>query len=860
MAPVRFTSRCITRRSGALRGLFRLSRRGSVGALAILAAAAVSPYAAGAAASNEQTFQVSFGAQGFTASIPANSVATYVWHPGEQSVTPYITTPEGATSENGVLPQPPIALGSISGSLPTVNVTPGERRQEIDGFGGAMTESAAYVIQRSEDGTAILERLFSPPPAGAGFTIARVPIGPSDFNVAPTPTEYSLARDEEHLIPELKQASILAKGLKILATPWSAPGRMKIGRALVGSNVCEHSNDYLDKAKYQEYARYLTEAIADYQRQELPFWMLSLQNEPHNCNPAYPTMKMEPEDETSFSNLLYEELHSPESGLIDAPLKLLGWDHNWKDYNNEPANGECSLQSPTSYPRSLFQHENHIEALGFHGYCDGDPYAALSGVPTSIPFYETEATGFEKPYHPASSNLPFEVQKDLIDPLRAGAKGSLYWNVALDPDCGPQYGGRTCHGKKVEPYGCQFCRSLITVNADGSYRLNQDYYYWAQLSDFIRPGAHIIESSPTGDLDTIAAENTDGTITVTVLAGAKPQPPSWTTQRLPMPPGSTEDEILGVSCTTPSACTAVGWYREGSEPLQPLAEGWDGTAWSLENLSDPSVGALTDVSCTEATYCVVLANGGEGSQTSEVWNGAEWTSQPLDVPSSSSSFGLTDLSCASTSSFCEAVGFGRGEAFTPLAERWDSSSWRTQSAGSGNAELYGASCPSANWCMAVGWREPHTRRDASTAAETWDGTAWSLVPTPGTSSPHNNGLNTVSCSSASACLAVGSVTCPAKPLAERWANQQWSFIARPPLTCGVDDLSCANPNACLTVNSEQAAYWNGKTWAKEHTEPSAASVFAKPFAFRVTSRTVSCPAADYCVVGGPGELMYVRRR
>jgi O-glycosyl hydrolase len=858
MAAVGLASRSITRRLHVLNGLSRRGRRGWLGALAVLAAFG-SPYVARADASKVQTFQVSFGARGFTASLPANSVATYVWHPGEPSVTPYITTPEGAVTENGVLLQTPIALGSVSTSLPTVTVTPSETRQEIDGFGGAMTESAAYVIQHSEDGTAILEKLFSPPPVGAGFTIARIPIGPCDFNVAPAPSEYSLARDEEHLIPELKQAATLAPGLKILATPWSAPGRMKIGGALVGSNVCEHSNDYLDKASYDEYARYLTEAVADYQRQELPFWMLSLQNEPHNCNPSYPTMKMEPEDEASFSNVLYGEFHSAESGLIDAPPRLLGWDHNWKDYNNNPANGECSLQTPTSYPDSLFALENHVEALGFHGYCDGDPFAALSGVPASIPFYETEATGVET-HRSASSNLPFEVQKDLIDPLRAGAKGSLYWNVALNSDCGPQYGGRTCHQKKVEPYGCQFCRPLITVDATGSYRLNQDYYYWAQLSDFIRPGAHVIESSPTGDIDTIAAEDPDGTITVTVLAGAKSQPASWTTQRLAMPPGATEVEILGVSCTTPSACAAVGWYRDPSEPVKPLAEGWDGTAWSLENVSEPSLGAITDVSCAEATYCVALASGPEEQQISEVWNGAAWTPQVLDAPGPSSNFVLSDLSCAPGGSSCEAVGSGRGEAPAPLAERWDGSSWRTQPTASQNAELYGASCPSANWCMAVGWREPHSPREPSTAAETWNGTEWSPTSTPGSSSPHNSSLGSISCPNVGACIAVGNVTCPAKPLAERWADEQWSFITRPPLTCGVDAVSCANPSACLAVNNEQTAYWNGQTWTKEQAEPAGASISAKPFAFRVTSRTVSCPAADYCVVGGPGELMYIRRR
>ena len=81
----------------------------------------------------------------------------------------------------------------------------------------------------------------------------------------------------------------------------------------------------------------------------------------------------------------------------------------------------------------------------------------------------------------------------MIDPLRAGAKGSLYWNLAPSERCGPQYAGSgpnlveengrvVCKKPTGDKYqGCVACRPLITVDAGGGYRVNQDYYYWAHF-------------------------------------------------------------------------------------------------------------------------------------------------------------------------------------------------------------------------------------------------------------------------------------------------------------------------------------------------------------------------------------------
>lgn len=463
----------------------------------------------------ERSFQIAEGTKGFDTTLPSNSVATYVWSAGSSTVESWITTPAAASAHQGVLRQSDMSFGAATSpsETPTVSIEPNTKFQLVDGFGAAITESAADVLKGSVSGTRVLEEAFSP--NGADFSIARVPIGASDFTAAPKgPAEDTEAQDLKYLIPELQHAEAINPGLKILATPWSAPGRFKNAKKLVGAKVCSNRTNRLQPTAFAPYARYLTSVTAAYQRNGLPFWMLSLQNEPRNCNGTYPTMELEPEEEAKLSELVSTDMHEPGNGLTAPPPTLLGWDHNWT---------ECNSKEWTRYPAELLQNPNGIGALGFHSYCNGEAHE-LAGVPASMPIYVTESTGVEQ-FPSPNQNLPNEVQKDLIDPLRAGAKGSLYWNLALT-ECGPQFGG----GKKcVVPKtgakygGCTDCRPMFNFKKSGSVEPEQDLFYWEQASKFIRPGARIIASTVSPELDTIAALNPDGSTAVVVLnGGGKP--------------------------------------------------------------------------------------------------------------------------------------------------------------------------------------------------------------------------------------------------------------------------------------------------------------------------------------------------
>jgi hypothetical protein len=90
----------------------------------------------------------------------------------------------------------------------------------------------------------------------------------------------------------------------------------------------------------------------------------------------------------------------------------------------------------------------------------------------------------------------------------------------------------------------------------------------------------------------------------------------------------------------------------------------------------------------------------------------------------------------------------------PGAERWDGTNWTIQTTSvttSMSDSLWGVSCSSVTACTAVG----STYKNQVTLAEAWDGSSWTLQTPPTPSGATSIGLSGVSCTSATACTAIG---------------------------------------------------------------------------------------------------------
>lgn len=294
---------------------------------------------------------------------------------------------------------------------------------------------------------------------------------------------------------------------------------------------------------------------------------------------------------------------------------------------------------------------------------------------------------------------------------------------------------------------------------------------------------------------------------------------SWDGHRwsvVPSPNRGGEDILDGVSCRSATACMAVGLFYNASKSLsETLAESWDGTHWSVVPSPNRATGAggsngLGAVSCASATACMAVGSFFVSSPNLktlvESWDGTRWSLVPSPSPGSHPV--LDSISCISAAA-CTAAGtyYKRpsGVVSSNLIESWDGARWSVVPSpnGTGYNELSGVSCTSATACMAVG--SDDASATFQTLIESWNGSHWSIVPSP--SLAGYNQLNGVSCTAAAACTAVGyyNATVPAgsgsKTLAESWNGTHWSLVPSPsPANNPVlNSISCIATVACTAA-------------------------------------------------------------
>jgi acetyl esterase/lipase len=351
-------------------------------------------------------------------------------------------------------------------------------------------------------------------------------------------------------------------------------------------------------------------------------------------------------------------------------------------------------------------------------------------------------------------------------------------------------------------------------------------------------------------------------VTLACLAAASSAAAAgWSIQANPRIGGATDSGLHGVSCPSPTACTAVGAYA-GLYKRGALVERWNGRRWSTQptpSLGRNRVGNLEAVSCPSATECTGVGlvsdtgSGGSGG-LAEHWNGERWSAQPLNPRVGP----LVGVSCTSRNR-CTAIG-------ARLAERWDGRRWSTQRLPSPAAsfELLGVSCASATACIAVGGYFAGNG-DELTLAERWNGRRWSIQPTPNPTSASTgtttSRLTAVSCPSPTTCTAVGSAwyqaTSSYVTIVEHWDGRRWAIEQASRPEGLFSSVSCGSSTACVAAGGELAESWNGRGW----------SIQAIPSPTGTASSNlvgVSCAAPTACTAVGSsgvgGEMLPLTER
>jgi len=386
-----------------------------------------------------------------------------------------------------------------------VFVNTGKRYQKVFGFGGAITDAVAEVYARltppaqQEFLTAYFDTR-----KGLGYNVVRTTIHSSDFSSASytyvndgdrSLSSFSIDHDREHRLPLLKSALAAGKrsgtAVKVFASPWSAPAWMKSNGSMLGGGTLLPGDRDL-------WARYMIKFVQAYEKEGIPIWGLSVQNEPM-AKQRWESMIYTAKDETDF---VAENLGPALKKARLGDKKLVVWDHN-RDLL--PQRAAHILSDPRARP--------YIWGVGFHWYetwAGGDPMhrnvAAVHEAYPDINLLMTEAT-VEK-FDPAKMQLWANGERygsQIIGDLNAGAVGWIDWNMLLDTKGGPNHVGN-------------FCFAPLHASDDGQLIYTPSYAYLGHFSRYIRPDAQRIGASTSrSTLETVAFRNADGTVAIVVL-------------------------------------------------------------------------------------------------------------------------------------------------------------------------------------------------------------------------------------------------------------------------------------------------------------------------------------------------------
>jgi glucosylceramidase len=400
-------------------------------------------------------------------------------------------------------PSVSFATGGSSSGL-VITVDPTTQYQQMDGVGGSLTDSSAWLIWNKlspSQQTALMQQLFSPS-VGIGISFLRQPMGASDFSASgnysyddmpagqtdPNLTNFSITHDTAYIVPLVKQALSINPNLEVVALPWSPPAWMKTTGTMNGGNMIT--------SYFPSLAQYFVDFVQAYQQQGIPIYALSVQNEPLYSTTGYPSELLAATDEATFiANNLGPALNSASLSNV----KIFAYEHNWDN---------------TSYAEYVLGSSAgpYVAGSSFHCYA-GDP-SAQSTVETVFPnkdIWFTECSGITSSAF--AGDLVWNAEHLLIGATRNWARSVSLWNLALDQDSGPKNGT------------CMNCRGVVTIDdsvSPANVTFNVEYYILGHLGKFVVPGAHRIGSNTfgAGSIEDVAFQNPDGSIVLLALNSA----------------------------------------------------------------------------------------------------------------------------------------------------------------------------------------------------------------------------------------------------------------------------------------------------------------------------------------------------
>ncbi|HEY8563131.1 MAG TPA: glycoside hydrolase family 30 beta sandwich domain-containing protein [Pyrinomonadaceae bacterium] len=421
----------------------------------------------------------------------------------DRKVSVYTTA---AKSDHRISPTATLEFKEMGQPLETqicVFVDPKKTYQTFFGIGGAITDASAETFAKmpADKQREILTAYFDPE-KGIGYTLARTNIHSCDFSSGSYTyvqegdkdlKTFSVAHDRQYRIPFIKKAIAAAGGrLPLYASPWSPPAFMKDNNNMLKGGK-------LKPEFYQAWANYYAKFVKAYEREGIPVWGISIQNEPMATQRWESCIYSAEEERDFLKNFLGPTMRREGLGA----KKIIAWDHN-RDLIYQRAS--TILNDPEA--------AKYVWGIGFHWYepwSGGEPmFDNVKLVNEAFPNTNLIFTeGCKEKFDLDKTddwNLGELYGRSMINDFNNGTVGWTDWNILLDETGGPNHVNNLCfapvhgHTKKGE---------VIYTNS---------YYYIGHFSKFIRPGAKRIVSSPSRSaLLATGFINRDGKVAVVVM-------------------------------------------------------------------------------------------------------------------------------------------------------------------------------------------------------------------------------------------------------------------------------------------------------------------------------------------------------
>ncbi|MFT4113179.1 glycoside hydrolase family 30 protein [Silvibacterium sp.] len=378
----------------------------------------------------------------------------------------------------------------------------------MQGFGGCFNELGwtSIALLSEADREAVFAELFAPG-KGASLNLCRMPVGANDFSRGwysydETPGDFalehfSLANDQETLIPFIHAAKQHNPHLRLWASPWSPPSWMKKNgfyaeavqfpgwppNGIRPDQVGHEGEDmFLQEDRYFDaYARYFGKFIDGYRAQGIEIETVMPQNEFNSAQP-FPSCTWTPEGLARFICHLGPEMQKRGVNVFFGTL--------------ERGNPDLLFRTLADPEAARWVRGAGIQWAG------KDAIAVIRRQHPELTLYQSEQECGDGKNDWNYATYCWDLMRHY---LSDGATGYMYWNISLLP------GGVSHWGWPQN--------SLLTVNpTDRSYHWNHEYYLLKHASHFIQPGARRLDLDGTME-DALAFANPDGS-TIVLLRNA----------------------------------------------------------------------------------------------------------------------------------------------------------------------------------------------------------------------------------------------------------------------------------------------------------------------------------------------------